>query len=75
VPQHGQLAMQYVTTPSVDVAFSTAYPARLPHDRSKLQQLDVIEEMLQGTLAGQWRETMQPPCLQCLLSSFCYNFL
>lgn len=53
LPHCGQLLVQYVTPPAVDVAFSTAYPSRLPHDRSKLQQLDLIEEMLQGTLTGE----------------------
>jgi hypothetical protein len=52
VPAQRRLLVQFVEAPAVDLALSTAYPARLPHARTKLQQLDTIEGMLQETLKG-----------------------
>lgn len=50
VPKHGVLVAQYVEPPAATAAFDTAYLSKLPHDRSKLCQLDLIEEMLLETV-------------------------
>lgn len=52
VPQLGLLLVQYIGQPAVNVQLSTAYPAMLPHNRTKLEQVGQINEMLQESLQG-----------------------
>lgn len=52
VHKHSLLLVQYVDQPAVQVELSTAYPAMLPHNRTKLLQLEEIEDLLQETLQG-----------------------
>jgi hypothetical protein len=52
VHQHRLLLVHYVGQPAADVQLSTAYPAMLPHNCAKLEQVGQINEMLQETLQG-----------------------